>query len=112
MPFWIENQKRNTSKEERIHQKVIDTDLLNKRQKFIYDIVANNLNDSKQLLIIITGQAGSGKSFLIDSLRQLLGESCNVCSYFGTAAFNIQGQTLHNVLKLPVGGKMCNQLIV
>ena len=110
MLFWIENQKRNTSVEERIPQKVIDTNLVNKGQRLVYDIVEKNLNDNKQLLMIVTFQAGSGNSFAIDPLCQLLGDSCFIGSYFGTAAFNIQGPTLHSVLKLPIRSKSCNEL--
>ena len=58
----------------------------------------------------LTGKAGSGKIFLIDSLRQLLGDSCIACSYVGSAAFNIQGQTLHRVLKFLIRNERCNEL--
>ena len=71
--FWIESQKKNTSEVEKIPRKVINTNLLNKRQRLAYDIVVKNLNNNKQLLMIVTDQSGSCKSFLIDNLCQLNG---------------------------------------
>ena len=85
MLFSIENQKRNTSEEERIPQKVTDTNLVNKGQRLACDIVEKNLNDNNYRWSPY--QAGSGNSFAIDPLCQLLGDSCFVSSYFGTAAF-------------------------
>ena len=51
--------------------------------------------------MIITAQSGLGKSFLIDSFKQLLAGLCLACSYVGTAALKIQDKILHRVLKLP-----------
>ena len=47
------------------------------------------------------GVAGTGKSYLIDSLRNLL----QVLAYTGKASFNVNGVTLHSLLKLPIGSK-------
>ena len=63
-----------------------------------------------QLLIIITGQTGSGKSYVIDALRHLLHASCIVCSYFGIAAFNVKGHKLHSIFQLPIRGKRDSDL--
>ena len=45
---------------------------------------------------------GSGKSFVIQALCNLLNKKCRVCAYFGIAAFNIKGYTLHSLLQLPI----------
>ena len=58
------------------------------------------------LLLIITGLAGSGKSYVIDALKNLLQNSCKVCAYFGIAAFNVKGQTIHSLLQLPIREKV------
>lgn len=108
--FRLKIKQRNTSEEERIPRKIIVINLLNKRQRLAYYIVVKNVNDNKQLLMIVTGQAGCGKSILIDFLPQLLGELCIACFCFATAAFNNKGQTLHSVFKLHIRGKMCNEL--
>ncbi len=107
MPFWIEQQK---SIAEDIHVNEaanVDTSLLNKEQRPAYDLITSHakLNSLQPLLMIITGQAGSGKSYLIDCLRNFLGSVCIICSYLGIAAFNVQGQTLHSLLHLPIRGR-------
>lgn len=43
--------------------------------------------------------------FLIQAVTNLLNEQCKACSYFGIAAFNIKGTTLHSLLQLPIRGK-------
>ena len=55
------------------------------------------------MLLTVTGVAGTGKSFLIYALQQLLLEKCVDVAFFGIAAFNIRGSTLHKLLQLPVG---------
>ena len=55
--------------------------------------------------MILTGLGGSGKSFVIQAVTNLLNEQCKVCAYFGIAAFNIKGTTLHSLLQLPRRGK-------
>ena len=55
--------------------------------------------------MIITGQAGSGKSYVIDALRALLMQNCIVTAFFGIASFNVKGRTLHSLLRLPIRGK-------
>ena len=57
--------------------------------------------------MIVTVKAGSVKSFLIDSLRQLLSDLYIVCYCFGTASFDIQGKLF---MKLSIKGKRCNEL--
>ena len=52
--------------------------------------------------MILTGLAGTGKSFLIHNLRAYFGHKCKVAAYFGLAAHNIKGSTLHSFLHLPV----------
>ncbi|XP_066914898.1 ATP-dependent DNA helicase PIF1-like [Clytia hemisphaerica] len=62
------------------------------------------------LQMIITGIAGSGKSYLINCIKKLLGKKCLLTSYFGIAAFNINGRTLHSTLKLPIRSKLKHEL--
>ena len=60
--------------------------------------------------LLVSGTAGSGKSFLIMCLRRYcldeFGDESShyvrVCAPTGTAAFNIMGETLHRTLALPV----------
>ena len=113
MPFWIESTKETSSNGNVVPtSKQMDLSMLNKEQKRAYDVVLRScsLKENDQLLMIITGQAGAGKSFLIDCLRQLLGSACIVCSFFGIAAFNVEGQTLHSSFNLPIRGRSKHDL--
>ena len=55
------------------------------------------------LFLIVNGGAGTGKSYLINAIRNLLRTSCAVTATTGKAAYNINGCTIHSLLKLPVG---------
>lgn len=67
----------------------------------------------KQLLLHIDGEAGTGKSYLIDMISTYLADIASSAQKpdpvvrgapTGVAAFNIQGRTLHSLLRLPVRG--------
>lgn len=42
-----------------------------------------------KILVIITGIVGSGKSYVIDSISDLLKNSFKVSTFFGIEAFNV-----------------------
>ena len=105
MPSWLINAKKivETSNEESLN---VDINLLNSSQRKAYDIVEHNFrNTQDQLIMIIKGLAGSGKSFVIDAISSLLKQCCIVIAFFGIAAFNVNGKTLHSLLRLPIRGK-------
>ena len=109
MPHWIKEQKNsNTLKKEQALNPV-DINRFNDRQKIAYQIVQNHFmctsENKEQLLMMITGLGGSGKSYVIQALTNILNKKCRVCAYFGIAAFNIKGYTLHSLLQLPIKGK-------
>lgn len=56
----------------------------------------------EQLLLIVSGTAGTGKSKIIHCLRAHLGDACRVVAPSGVAAFNVSGLTIHALLKLPI----------
>jgi len=58
--------------------------------------------------LIINGYAGTGKSFLINALRILLGKTYTESATTGKASFNINGVTIHSLLNLP-GGPIGNK---
>ena len=60
-----------------------------------------NNNIAEPLHMIISGTAGTGKSFLINCLKDLLKDKVRVAAPTGVAAFNVQGCTLHSLLQLP-----------
>ena len=59
---------------------------------------------SPPLRLIVSGTAGTGKSYLIHCLRLLLDHRVRVAAPTGVAAFNIEGHTLHSLLSFPVKG--------
>ena len=56
------------------------------------------------LRMIVSGTAGTGKSYLIHCLRLLLQHQLRVAAPTGVAAFNVEGHALHSLLSLPVRG--------
>ena len=114
MPTWIQQQKENSLTDNSLsNTRVIDVTLLNENQRLAHDLVVQHHNrtvDNEQLFLIVTGLAGSGKSYVVDAIRNLLQERCKIAAYFGVAAFNVHGQTLHSLLHLPIRGKRCCEM--
>ena len=81
-------------------------DNLQGRQLDVYTTVKQHFESNSQepLHIIINGTAGTGKSYVINCLRLLLGDSVRVAAPTGVASFIIEGRTLHSLLHLPVRG--------
>jgi hypothetical protein len=92
---------------------------LNPKQKLAYDIVCNHIGrviqdpeNTPQLLMNISGAAGTGKSFWLNTVRHYVKSKPELhktfiksAAPFGTAAFLIGGKTLHGLLCLPVKGQ-------
>ena len=95
--------------------------MLNADQKRIYDRVNAHLVhhkrhedgeckcDLKPLRIFISGVGGTGKSFLIEALKLLVGKIWSnkeltviVAAPTGLAAFNVGGLTIHRLFQLPI----------
>ena len=111
MPTWIEQQKESFILPKGSNRD-IDINTFNEAQEVSYKIVFDHFmqKDDTPLLLIITGLAGSGKSYVIDAMKNLLKEKCKVYAYFGIAAFNVKGQMLHSVFQLPIKGKRSTDL--
>ena len=56
------------------------------------------------------GTAGTGKSFLIQAIAQLLQNKCLLIATTGTAVFRIGSIPLQSALHLPVQKHNCNDL--
>ena len=79
MPFWLENGKKsdfNPSSD----IPFVDVTNLNRKQNLAYKIAENHFrNDvSSPHLMMITEQGGSGKSFDVNALRQVMYRYCIV----------------------------------
>lgn len=72
--------------------------------------VSNENLNGKPLFLLVKEIARSGKSYVIDALRNLLQSKCQVLAYTGKAAFNVNGITLHSLLKLPIGSRRQHDL--
>ena len=85
---------------------------LNQQQAKAYNIISTHYirGDQNLLHMLILGTAGTGKSFLIQAIAQLLGVKCLLTATTGIAAFHIGGITLHSALHLPIQKHNCNDL--
>ena len=84
----------------------IDISTFSDKQRQAYNMIhshSKQLCPKDALLLIIIGVAGTGKSYLINAIRNLLQQACVVTATTGKASYNINGSTIHSLLKLPVG---------
>ena len=111
MPSWLKSQKDTFSVALPLQN--IDTANFSDMQANAYNIVKAHSEQhfpKDPLLMIVNGVAGTGKSYLINAIRNLLRTSCAVTATTGKAAYNINGCTIHSLLKLPVGSRGNKQL--
>ena len=109
---WITVQRHlSTSTSDRssnLHNQPINVDSLNHKQRCAYTLIQQHHTrvrtgeNPQPLYMIISGTAGTGKSYLISAVSQLLGRQCLLTSTTGMASFNISEITLHSALSLPV----------
>ena len=116
----IEEEKNNVTDELKLP--AVDLELLNDDQKFAFNIVMETLDkysrgENVELLrLVVSGMAGSGKSFLINSLvfaiRTLFtsNKAVEVICPTGNSANLIAGKTIHRYLKIPTGRKALKEM--
>jgi DNA replication protein DnaC len=75
---------------------------LNGEQKQVYKMVEYHHKENQQLLMILIGTAGTGKSYTIKAITHYLGRHLKKAAPTAKAAFIIAGETLHSLLKIPV----------
>ncbi len=98
---WIEELKSESLSEElETECPFVSPDQLNQKQRFAFNIVEDHYNISKQLLMILTGTAGSGKSFTVYAISTFLNGMIRRAAPTAKAAFLIKGETLHALLDL------------
>lgn len=81
---------------------------LNKEQQAYYDILMSGSN------AFITGDAGVGKSYLINKFiesRQSAGYNVVVCAPTGVAAINVNGSTIHRTFQAPLNPILENEKV-
>jgi len=104
MPSWLSTSK-NDFLQPSAESKKDNINSFSQMQKLAYDIVMlhfKNTHTKELLLLIINGVAGTGKSYLIDSLRVELLDKRVITGTTGKASYMIRGTTIHSLLKLPI----------
>lgn len=105
MPSFIAQQKQHFVSKS--YETEAEAQCLKGKQHEAYQIVHDHYHDKQPgspLRMIISGTAGTGKSYLIKCLKKLLGDCLRVTAPTGGAAYNINGYTLHSLLSIPVSG--------
>ena len=103
MPSWIVQMKENFEQPPS-QSKEIDTNSFSEMQKLAFNMVTKHSEKSEEpLLLIVNGEAGTGKSYLINALRNHLQHRCIVTATTGKASYQIRGITIHSYLRLPIG---------
>ena len=109
---WLENEKDSTDLPE-TDMYDVDVSKLNEKQKIGYDMICDwvqrKVDDptTAPFYLNISGGAGCGKSYLVKAVTMFLRDVAptgfqKLAAPTGKAAFNIDGVTLHSLLKLPV----------
>ena len=106
---WISLLKSTASLQEDFPS--VDVSLFTPTQQYAYDIIKNHALQSvdaysESLKMIMNGEAGTGKSFLISAIRNLLHCQCYVIAATDKAAHNINGVTIHSLQKLQVNKQL------
>ncbi len=83
----------------------VSVDQLNTMQNNVFQLVKNFSNNNKQLLAIVNGTAGTGKTFTICAITQIIQNTHARCAPTAKAAFLIKGETLHSTFYIPCSKK-------
>ena len=104
-PFFISQQRQAAG--QHVFTTTANSTNLQGKQLQVYTIVQQHhtANSPPPLRTIVSGTAGTGKSYLNHCLRLLLQHQVVVAAPTGVAAFNIDGHTLHSLLSLPTRGE-------
>ena len=105
MPHFVTRAKANAQLQ--VAASTADPERLQGKQRLIYDVVSSHVpaEDPEPLRMIVSGTAGTGKSFLIHCLKTLFSDRLRVMAPTGVAAFNVGGFTMHSLLHLPTRGE-------
>lgn len=75
-----------------------DAVTLTAEQAAVYDAIEHTRDH-----VFVTGRAGTGKSTLLDHLAWNTEKQLVISAPTGVAALNVGGQTIHSLLRLPIG---------
>ncbi len=77
---------------------MLDAPDLTPEQAAVFDAIELSMEH-----VLVTGRAGTGKSTLLAHLAERSSKRLAVCAPTGVAALNVGGQTIHSLLRLPIG---------
>lgn len=100
MPRWITTKKQTFVRQVQNHN--IDISTFSAMQSRAFHLVQEHFQNPHPQA---SGEAGTGKSYLINALRNFLGQTCIVTATTGKASFNLDAITIHSLLNLPVGSR-------
>ena len=105
VPRFITHAKENAQLQ--VPTSTADPERLQGKQRLVYDAVHSHMHAEhpEPLRMIVSGTAGTGKSFLFHCLKALLLDHLRVMAPTGVAAFNVGGVTLHSLLHRPTRGE-------
>lgn len=100
MNDWIHIKKIESGHTNNNEIPIVLPEQLNRLQRFAYNLVEYHFKSNLQLLLILNGTAGSGKSFTIYAISNYLKENVKRAAPTGKAAYLIKGKTLHTLFNL------------
>jgi hypothetical protein len=103
-PGFVEDAKRQGAiNEGNAGLPPVDRNELNALQGVWYDLTIDAIERGKQLLLIVVGKAGTGKSHTIAAISNSMEASQLIRAAFtAKAAFLIKGTTIHSAFSIPV----------
>lgn len=69
-----------------------------------YNEIINIIDNSNG--IMINGDAGTGKSYLIKKIKEIKGERCEILAFTNKASLNVNGKTIHSFLSISNDNKI------
>ena len=106
MPSFVPQQRQKYVVQ--VASTTANPDHLQGKQLQAYRIVQEHFNakpEASPLRMIVSGTAGTGKSYLIQCIKLLLCDCLRVTAPTGSASYNVDGYTIHSLLSLPVKGE-------
>lgn len=111
MSTWLEDLKKNPrfELEEKKEDELKPVSDGSRGQQLVYKIVENHVartaidpKGTAPLRLVVDGTGGSGKTWVIKHLQNLLGERCIAAAPTCAAAFLIEAESVHSVFHIPV----------
>lgn len=100
MNGWLIKQKELDYKNE--NNFIYIPKILNQMQNFAFNIINHFINNNQQLLMIVIGSGGVGKSELIFKITNFYNkERVKTCAPSAKAAILINGETVHSLFSIP-----------